>query len=131
MSEGYPTEEDFKKWEEEEIDEYGQILKKKVSEGNGEFSEIIPIDSDGNLRAEDQKGKPLSLFGTLVSAESSSPHIFVAGRGAGGTEALYQAAAKVQTRFPELQFNFDKDPAGQWIKYTVHTSVSASPPIQP
>jgi hypothetical protein len=34
-------------------------------------------------------------------------------------EDLYQVAASVQSGHPEYQFDFEKDPEGQWMKYTV------------
>lgn len=34
-------------------------------------------------------------------------------------EGLYQVAEEIQKKHPEYEFHFERDPEGQWMKYTV------------
>ena len=101
--------EDIKKEELEEMDAnikfLAEIIKDKIVSNGGEFSETISITPDGWLKLMDSDEKLKSLF----------VHHAVEGE-----EELFKLAKAIQNKSPEIKFNFERDPEGRWIKYTVN-----------
>jgi hypothetical protein len=80
-----------------------RILKRKIL-GEGSYSERLNISPEGDVEVPWGKDSDPSLFSVNGS---TSP------------EALMAYAQKIQDRFPDLIFNFKKDPEGKWIEFTV------------
>lgn len=108
-----PTLIDLDKLDREEaeamVKDVGEILGRKMKDNNGIFSEILPIKPGGELETVDSNQNVKSLFAV----------------NAGNAEGLFKLAFRVQEKFPNLSFGFDRDPNGQWIKYSVSETPQA------
>lgn len=66
------------------------------------YSETFKIKDDGNFDGfERLDGSPVNMHGADTADE------------------LYKLAKDIQDKHPEYQFNFENDPEGKWLKYTV------------
>jgi hypothetical protein len=84
------------------------ILKEKAQRAGGEFSETLIINPDGSIKLPIKKEDgEVSLFGHLANDSA---------------EDLIQLAFQIQQQFPEIHFTFEKDPHGEWLKYSVTES---------
>lgn len=94
--------------EEELIKDVGETLKHRISENNGQFTETIPIKPDSSLDLTDSQGNLRSYFVHIANASGNE-----------AVEELYKLASKVQGKFPEIKFTFERDIEGKSIAYTV------------
>lgn len=69
------------------------------------YSETFKIKSDGTFDKAERFGGSAFHIG-----EAYTP------------EKLYRIAKDIQEKHPEYQFNFETDPQGKWLKYTVSKS---------
>lgn len=91
--------------------DHAEDMLASMLESQSEYSETFKIKPDGNLdKINRLDGSPVYLgFGDT-------------------SEELMQMAQEIQNKHPEYQFNFENDPEGQWVKYTV--SKSEKPKIE-
>ncbi len=75
-------------------------IKNKAIEGGGQYSEIVLIKPNGDFKKE-VEGKLASLFAFL--SENSL--------------GMYELAKAISDKFPEINFQFETDKEGRWIKY--------------
>lgn len=99
---------DFEEEEEREMQELAEVFKRKIAQSGGRYSETIQIGQRGNLITYDQDGNLKSIF--AHQAENA--------------EALYELAQGVQKLSPDLNFQFEQDPEGKWIKYSVENKAA-------
>ncbi len=87
-------------------EEQVSVLKRKLNEGHGTFSETVEILPDGQIKHIDAKHK------TIVSS-------FAQEFAEKGTEGLYRYAQEIEKISPDIHFKFEVDPEGKWVRYTV------------
>ena len=87
----------------EQVEDLGRIFKKKILDNKGEYSESLIIDDHGFVNWENPDGSLTSLFSQMAQKP----------------ENIYLLAKKIQERFPELEFNFEKDEYGKKLDYTI------------
>ena len=85
------------------IEDWGIFFKRKIEYNQEEYSEKLTVREKGDFELQNPDGSLVSLF--VHMAETP--------------ENLYFLSKQIQDKFPELEFNFEKDKYGKWIKYTV------------
>ena len=89
---------------EAEISASAQGLHERIKQSGGQYSETLNILPSGKIDLSGQKDSTLSLFANLADESR---------------ESIMARAKEIQDRFPDLSFNFEMDPHGKLLKYTV------------
>lgn len=106
-------EEALRKEEEEGLEKAGNGILERIAANNGSYSETLELDPKGFIiNLTDQEGGIKSFLAHLASLESPKT----------GAEAVYQVAYRVQEKFPQIAFTFERDPNAKSITYTVTKS---------
>lgn len=93
---------------EDDVSSVAEALKKRVADQNGSLAETLGILSDGSIELPTKPGdKMVSFFAHM---------------GSGSIEELMHLALLIVEKYPELNFTFENDPEGKWIKYSVTES---------
>jgi len=98
------------KEEEREIEDLGDLLKSKILGNRGEYSEKLTITGRDDFERQNLDGTLTSFFAHMAQ----------------NPENLYLLSKKIQEKFPELEFNFERDENDQWIKYTVKEKMTTN-----
>jgi hypothetical protein len=88
-----------------------RILKSKIL-GRDSYSERLNISPEGDVEVS-------------VKGKDSDSSLFSV-NGSASPEVLMAYAQKIQDRFPDLIFNFKKDPEGKWIEFSVNSFKAGS-----
>jgi len=110
----------------------GSMMKESVPEAKrklqglnlegvvGSEEKLQAILSSHDSYSETYRIKPDGMF-DVDSVERDGPNL-----GYKDTpEGLYRTADEIQKKHPEYKFNFETDPEGKWMKYTVSKTEKA------